>query len=303
MNNPLRYSDPSGYLTCDGGYDSSGECIGSSDTSGGYGGTNSGNGSDHHSSSGSTTSVGECYGGDTNIFGTDVPNGVENANLDGSNLNMPEAQNDEHASYYSGLLGEDGFGEFASRIVAAVVGGTEAGLGDGGFANGAWSGSFGYALNEDISRLKEKVTFTGPDADYPGAQDRVFAAINDLRDAGGALGQSLYGYVVQEGLVVNLEVGGLTSTKSGFINLDPSAPAFVGEIMVEEYGLVQSEIPTGRYADAVVLGHEFGHKYLYYKDVLTGGVMGENISLENRLRSAFGMDSRKSYHGTKFLKE
>jgi hypothetical protein len=148
--------------------------------------------------------------------------------------------------------------------------------------------------------VREKVTFTGPDADYPGAQDRVFNALEDLRDAGGVLGKVLYEYVEGQGLVVNLEVGGLTTTFKGAINLDPSAPAFIGEIHVKRYGVLQSEIPTGRYADAVVLGHELGHKCFYYKDLSPSGGMGENIMLENQLRSAFGMDSRKSYHGIKF---
>jgi hypothetical protein len=153
MNNPLRYSDPSGYLTCDGGYDSSGECIGSSDTSGGYGGTNSSYGSDHHSSS----SVGEPYGGDTNIYGGDVPNGVGNVNFDGSDLNMPDSQEDERASFYSGHISVDGFDDVAESFRMAVVGGTVAGLGGGKNANGAITVTFGYIFNNARQEVSENI--------------------------------------------------------------------------------------------------------------------------------------------------
>jgi hypothetical protein len=146
LNNPLRYIDPSGYYTssCDGGYDSSGECIGSSDTSGGYGGTNSSYGSDHHSSSGSSSSV----GGDTNIYGGDVPNGVENVNDDSSNHNMPETQtlnsgdthsDDSMITIVIGGYSEPGINSYTSNWFG-YGGGT-------GSAGSDWSGMAHTALD------------------------------------------------------------------------------------------------------------------------------------------------------------
>jgi hypothetical protein len=140
MNNPLRYSDPSGHLFDSGGYDYDGEWanfdnpnIGFDDTVDGYGVKHSDYGTGHYGSSGSTTYGSQFSGGDTNVFGNVVPNGVGNVNFDGSILSMPESQKVAYASYYSGVLGGMAF--------------------TNGTISGAYEYMFDMSANEAIRRL------------------------------------------------------------------------------------------------------------------------------------------------------
>ena len=193
------------------------------------------------------------------------------------------------------------FSAGAMRVTAAaIVGGTASELGGGKFANGAVTGAFSRAFNDEKHR--RELQFGGPDKDYPGAQNRVNRALEDLGTNGGAEGKAVYDLVAQKGLRVELQVGGITrdiTGDSGYaIVLDPSAPAFIGETMIHETRLPASEIPTGPHADAIVLGHELGHAVYNYDDQSSvTGRISENVHFENRLRAAFGSDPRESYHG------
>ncbi|MEM7790245.1 MAG: hypothetical protein AAF546_02485 [Verrucomicrobiota bacterium] len=188
------------------------------------------------------------------------------------------------------------------------------------FANGAATAAFVAAFSEIGASSRRqattddfdgKVTFEGPDA-TPEAQARVKSALVDIANSGTEFGDRAYAAIMKNGITVRLEAGVSTAAGygNGFIQLDPTAQAFVGEFMYSKYGIPRSEVPTGRYADAIVLGHEIGHAVFNYDDPYTYSPFGDphwiktNVSpqqnvltYENRLRRAFGSPDRNFYHG------